>query len=67
MSPPEPFTTGSWGVGGVGDGADAAPAALGEAALCQMARYACAAASLSTERPGGLASIPAPSAVLARL
>lgn len=47
--------------------ADAAPAALGEAALCQMARYACAAASLSTERPGGLASIPAPSAVLARL
>lgn len=47
--------------------AGVAPAALDEERLAAIARAATVAASLSTERPGGLSAVPAEAEVLSRL
>ena len=44
-----------------------APEELEEAELAAIARFAATAASLSTERPGGIPSIPDEAEVLARM
>ena len=43
------------------------PAALAAAELGDIARFACAAATLSASRPGGISSVPAPSETAALL
>lgn len=43
------------------------PEELTEAELCETVRFACAAAGLSTTRPGGISSVPEEEEVLARL
>ena len=40
-----------------------APESLGEAELTKLTRFACTAATLSTQTPGGIPSIPSPEAV----
>ena len=44
-----------------------APEALTEAELCDIVRFACTAASLSTQKHGGISSVPAPEEVEAKL
>ena len=44
-----------------------APAGLTEAELTQIVRFACCAASLSTQKHGGITSVPDEAAVLALL